>query len=57
MKNNTYENKDIGVVCPITSCRGKLKKIKKTSKDYTKYTCSKCERSVVLDKNGCGKYD
>ena len=57
MNRRDYKPKEICKVCPISSCRGSLKLIKKQSKDYNKHTCEKCGRTMILDTKGCGIYD
>ena len=55
--NLVYEEKDIGVICPLVSCQGKLKRTGKISKKLFRYTCEKCKRKMILDNKGCGTYE
>ena len=56
MNNKKYTKEDIGRVCPIYSCRGKLKKINNNNNGFVKYQCEKCNKTILMDNNGCGTY-
>jgi hypothetical protein len=52
-----YTKKDIGKICPKSLCRGKLQFIENVDKNYKRYVCLKCGRTMLLDKQGCGTYE